>query len=73
MMGTETRASWNNQSKLQEPKRRGIILEPEHETEELSTVRSWTPEKVGEAGAGNTETKALESMRKHREDSLFRR
>ena len=59
-IGTETGASWNNQSKLQEPKHRGIILEPEHETEDLSAVRSLTPEEVDEAGAGNTEPEASE-------------
>ena len=71
--GTETRASWNNPSKLQEPKGREIILEPEHETEEPSAVRCLTPEEVEEAGAGNTETEALESTRKRQEDSLSTR
>ena len=72
-IGTETGASWNNQSKLQEPKRRGIILEPEHGAVEPSAVKSLTPEEVDEAGARNTETEAPESTRKHQEDSLSRR
>ena len=72
-IGTETEASWSNQSKLQEPKRRGIILKPEHETEEPSAVRSLTLEEVDEAVAGNTETEALEATKKCQEDSLSRR
>ena len=63
-IGTETVASWKNQSKLQEPKCRGIILEPEHKNEEPSSVRSLTPEKVDEAGARNTKTEAPKSIRK---------
>ena len=51
-------------SKLQEPKRKGIILEPEHETKEPSAVRRLTLEAEYEA-------KAPESTRKRREDSLF--
>ena len=61
----ETRASWNGYSKLQVPKRRGMILEPDHET-----VISLTPEVEEEAGAGTTETEAPESTKKWREDSL---
>ena len=36
-----------------------MILEPEHETEEPSTVRSLTPEVVEEAGPGNTKTETV--------------
>ena len=45
----------NIQSKLQEPKHRGMILEPENKTEEPSAVRSLTPEAEEEAGAGKTD------------------
>ena len=69
-VGTDTRANWNIQSKLQEPKRRGMILKPEHKTEEPSAVRGLTPEAENEAGARKTETESPESTRKHREDSL---
>ena len=47
-----------------------MILEPEQETEEPLAVRNLTPEDVEEAGAGNTETEALESTRTRREDIL---
>ena len=47
-----------------------MILEPEHETEEPSAVRSLTPEEDEEAGAGNTETEASNSTRKRREACL---
>ena len=63
----ETRA------KLRDPKRRGMILEPEHETEVPSAVRSMTPEEDEEAVAGNTEKEASESTRKWQEDSLSQR
>ena len=49
MIATDTGANRNIQSKLQEPKRRGMILEPEHKTEESSAVRSLTPEAEDEA------------------------
>ena len=57
MIETETGASWNIQSKLQDPKRRGLILEP-------SAVRMLTLEVEQEAGAGNNEMETLESTRK---------
>ena len=41
-----------------------MILEPEHETEEPSAVKSLTPEVEEEAGAGNTETEASELTKK---------
>ena len=69
-IGMETEACWNGQSKLYEPKRRGMILEPEHETVHPSAVRSLTLEVEEEAGAGNNETEAPESTRKWREESL---
>ena len=47
-----------------------MILEPEHDSEEPSAVRSWTPKAEDEAGAGKTEMEAPESTRKLREDSL---
>ena len=60
-IGTETRASLNGQSKQNIPNQRGMILEPEQEREELSTVRSliWMVEV--EDGAGKTETETLGS------------
>ena len=47
-----------------------MILEPEHETEEPSAVRSLTLKEEDEASTGNTEAEALKSTRKWREDSL---
>ena len=47
-----------------------MILEPEHETEELSAVRSLTPEAEEEALAGNTETQGTGVHKKWWEDSL---
>ena len=41
-----------------------MILEPDHETEERSAVRSLTPEAEDEASAVKTETEAPESTRK---------
>ena len=52
---------------LQYPKWRGMILEPEQETEEPSAVRSLTPDEDEETGARNTETEALESTRNPQE------
>ena len=43
-IGTDPRVNWNIQSKLQKSKHRGMILEPEHETEKPSAVRTLTPE-----------------------------
>ena len=54
--------------KLQEPKSKGMILEPEHKTEEPSAVRSLTLEAEDEAGAGKTEREASESTRNWWED-----
>ena len=51
-------------------KTKGMILEPEQDNEDLSAVRSFTPEVEAEAGAGKTETEALESTRNRREESL---
>ena len=68
-IGTETGASWNIQSKLQEPKRRGMILQPEQETEDPSAANGLTPEVEDEAGARKTKTEAPESTRKRGEDS----
>ena len=48
-----------------------MILEPEHDKEEPSALRSFTPEIEEETGAGKTETEAPESTRKRREESLF--
>ena len=56
-IGKETGASWNNQ----EPKRKGIILEPKQNNKEPSAVSRRTLEDAKEAGAGNTE--ALVSIR----------
>ena len=42
-------------------------MEPEHETEEPSSVRSLTQEVEEEVGAGNTEMEALESTKKRQE------
>ena len=47
-----------------------MILEPEHDSVDLSAVRSFTPEVKVEDGAGNTETEALKSTRKRLEESL---
>ena len=47
---------------VQEPKCRGMILEPEHDSVE-------PPEVEVEDGAGNTETEAPESTRKRLEES----
>ena len=47
-----------------------MILEPEHETEEPSAVRSMTPEVDEEACGGNTETETPELSKKQREESL---
>ena len=47
----ETGASWKGHSKLQSPKRRGIILEPEQDKEDPSAVRSLTLEVEEETGA----------------------
>ena len=41
----QTGTNWN--SKLQEPKRRGKILEPEQDKEDPSAVKSFTPEVYG--------------------------
>ena len=42
-IGTETGASWNNHEQFQEQKCKGIILEPEQDTFEPSTVSNLTP------------------------------
>ena len=47
-----------------------MILEPEQDNEDPSAVRSFTPEVEVEAGAGKTETEALESTR-NRQRKLF--
>ena len=47
-----------------------MILEPEHDSVDLSAVRSFTPEVEVEDGAGNTEMEAPESTRKRPEESL---
>ena len=68
----KTEASWKGQSKLQEPKRRGMILEPQHETEDPSAVSSLTSEVEEEVGAGNTEMEALEMTRKWCEEFILK-
>ena len=47
-----------------------MILEPEHQTEEQSAVRTLMPEAEDEPGVGKTETEAPESTRNRWEDSL---
>ena len=69
-IGTDTRANWKIHSKLQEPTRRGMILEPEHKTEDPYVVRSLTPEAEEEAGARKTEREAPESTRNQWKESL---
>ena len=58
-MGMATGASWKGHSNLWVLNRRGIIQKPEHMREEPSAVSDLT--------AGNTDTKAPESMRNLRE------
>ena len=69
-IGTETGANWKSQSKLWEPKPRGMILEPEQDKEDPSVVRSLTPEVEEETSDGKTKTEAQGSTRNWQEESL---
>ena len=64
------RSQLKSHSKLQVPKQRGMILEPEQDNLDPSAVRSFTPEVEVEVGAGKTKTEAPESTRNHRKESL---